>query len=177
MVTEPRSTPPITTDLRRLEHSEQWRSEDEWLPWPYICPRIKRAGPTIFMVHGQGFETVPELRSFVEFVREAFQVARDPHRLDTPKQAWERYVELVTNIPEVRQVSVSEDPEGTTIWTIIRTSQFGKDLRSQVYRAQIEILHASQTPMVKFRLLNLDDLPAANRDHILPRASKTVLEK
>lgn len=187
MAIKEKSRHQMAIDFRRLDHSDQWRSEGEWLPWRFVCPKIKRADTsifvsrvldsTIFLTHVKNADVALELGGFIDFVRHQFQVSRVTDRLDTPRQAWERYVELVRSIPEVQSVSVSEDSEGTTIWTIICTADFNKGLRSRVYRAQIDVLRASNSPMVNFRLLNLHDMPTDNRDNILPRSSKCVLGK
>ena len=167
----------IPMDFSRLEHSDQWRSDDEWLPWPYLCPRVKRTGPGYIVPYGQSAEIVPGLFGLIEFVRENLQASIATDRLKTAKQAWERYVALERHIPEVWEVSVSDDSEETTIWTIICTADFNKTLRSQVYKPQIEVLRASQSPMVKLRLLNLHDIPANSRDQMLPRSSRRVFER
>lgn len=177
MVIKEKSRHKIPIDFSPLEHSDQWRSDDEWLPSPGLCPRVKRTVSGYIVSSGQSAEIIPGLFGLLDFVRRSFQVSIATGRLNTPKQAWERYVELVRSIPEVREVSVSEDSEETTIWTIICTADFNKALRSRVYRPQIEVLRASQSPMVKFRLLNLHDMPADNRDQILPRSSRRVFER
>ena len=89
----------IPMDFSQLEHSDQWRSDDEWLPWPYLCPRVKRTGPGYIVPYEQSAEIVPGLFGLIEFVRENLQASIATDRLKTAKQAWERYVALVRHIP------------------------------------------------------------------------------
>lgn len=175
MATKPHIAAPMTTDFG-LEHSEHWLPKDEWLTWSYVCPIIRRSAVPLILEYGQSEETAPQFRVLVEFVRDNFLAStKQPTRLVTPRQAWERYVELVRGTSEVQEVWLSDDAEGTTIWTIIDTPRFDKDLRRRVYQPQIDVLRASHKPMVRFRILNLNDLEDTVREHILPRGSKQLI--
>ena len=98
-------------------------------------------------------------------------------RLTTPDQAWVQYVEKVKIIPEVQKVWLTADTNEPTIWTLISATPFDKATRHRVYQAQIEVIRASDQPIVDFRLVNLNELPESSKESIVPRDSKNLWEK
>ena len=112
-----------------------------------------------------------------EMVRNDIASVRQPQGPATPEAISNRYVGKVRDIPEVQEVRLVKDEEGISLWTIISATPFDKVPRNRIYRAQIEILRDADRPIVDFRLINLNELPEASREHIVPRDSRIVWEK
>lgn len=69
-----------------------------------------------------------------------------------------RYIELVSEIPEVREVRLLDDDEGPALWTIISATPFDNHPRDRVIEAQIEVMKNMDEPLLGFRLINVREL-------------------
>ena len=83
-------------------------------------------------------------------------VSRGPV-LSKRKRAEKRYLALVREIPEVVEVRLADDDEGSAIWTIISAVPFDDIPRDRVIKAQIEVMKDAKCA-VGFRLINLEEL-------------------
>ena len=187
MATKWRFPIPVGRNIRRPEHPGIWLTGDEAHPgtWliedeehsSYICRFLSRgklvASPYVYgefievEVHPGGFEAFIDTRFFIQ----------EQSGLKTLDQVVARYVSLVNEISEVREVWLSEDAGDSIIWTIIDAGRFDREPRKKAYSAQYEVVRAMDKPLTDFRLLTLADLQAHGRDHFLPGHSRIVLEK
>jgi hypothetical protein len=176
MTTKPWIAPPIASGYRRLEHADSWLAEDEAYTWTYVCPRVSTRGTVFVPMHARRIEADVLLAGFEDFVRWTFSIGHRQDRFSTLEQVTARYTELVRQIPEVKEVWLSEEPEGATLWTIIDAERFARGPRREVYGVQYEVLRAMNKPLVDFRLLNVADFQRTGREHVLPRTSRLLME-
>ena len=69
-----------------------------------------------------------------------------------------RYIKLVSEIPEVREVRLLDDDEGPALWTIISATPFDNGPRDRVIAAQIDVMRNMEGPLLGFRLINISEL-------------------
>lgn len=84
-----------------------------------------------------------------------------------------RYVDRVSQIPEVRVVVLSQGDNAPRILTIVDTAPFERAVRGRVYEAQQYVLLSTKSPLVEFRLINVSEVEE-DLDKVVPPAS-TIL--
>ncbi len=68
----------------------------------------------------------------------------------------QRYTAQVAGIPAVKQVLVSVNKEGLTIWTLIDAPPFEDKVRVPIYEAELEVLRGMPAgTLIDFHVLNL----------------------
>ena len=154
-------------------HPGAWLFEDEEHP-TYICQSFVRRGKVVEPPYVYGI-IASEITAggFQEFIDAHFLI-QERIGLTTIEQVVARYVKLVSGIPEIREVWLSEDAGDSTIWTIIDAGRFDREPRKKAYSAQYEVVRAMDKPLADFRLLTLPDLLAHGRDHVLPGNRRLV---
>lgn len=81
------------------------------------------------------------------------------------------YVELISQIPEVRQVLLTSDGDSVRILTVIDAPAFDRSIRNQVYQAQQTVLESIVGPTVEFRLINCCEVKDELSQIIPPNAT------
>lgn len=178
MATKWRMAPSLVSGIHRQER-KSWLVEDEEQFWAYVCPWTIAPGRVFAPLHGhdQLIESEALFAGFAEFVLAKVFLDQRSGRITTLDQAVARYLDLVKDIPEVREVWLSEDSDGAMLWTVIDADRFDRGPRSKANFAQYEVMRSMDKPLLDFRLLRSSELQGDRRDHFLPRNRRVVLEK
>lgn len=87
----------------------------------------------------------------------------------------ERYVRLVTMVPQVRRVLLEQTAGGPRIWTVISARPFDDAPRDALYQAELEVLQEEPLASMDFRLVNLDEFPLEAHASLLPPGAAVLL--
>lgn len=93
------------------------------------------------------------------------------------REAAERFVQLVRDLPQVRKVLLESRTSGPHIWTVIVAEPFDDAQRNPVYNAEMAVLRAVPSAYVGFRLVNLAEFPPSAHASLLPSDATVLLER
>lgn len=98
-------------------------------------------------------------------------------RFKTVRRAYQLFISKVQPISVVQEVHITERERVPTIWTVISAPPFKDEELRPVYQAQMEVLQATDRPLVDFDVVNPEEFPPDARDKILPSNAKLLWKR
>ncbi len=190
---------PVVNAARMASPSESWRHGHDtllpqdirswlnrgyghWCPWtPYDASLVeqmpwadmKHIQPGVVVV-GPGSYGV-NVMAWGEPGEDLWSIMHSPSKekkLTSVQQAVERYTESIRGFHHVKQISLVQDSEGATIWTFISATPFDDDPRERIISVQLDVMRATEKPLLGFQLINLQELGRnAITDDVAPTKS------
>ena len=101
----------------------------------------------------------------------------DDGRLISVKQVCDFFVNKAKRLEVVQEIALVGEGVSIEIWTVTSTSRMDFEARYPIYDIQAEVAGATDSAIVNFHVVNLEDLRADYSAGVLPSGAKSLWKR